>query len=54
VGRLEGELKADFVVVGGLGGDGVWEGGDGEGSERLVSARVEETWFGGVKVWEGA
>lgn len=64
VGRLERGLKADFVVVGGLGGedgdekekewDWKWEGDGGRGDkevERLVSARVEETWFDGVKVW---
>ncbi|KAM7193434.1 variant [Rhypophila sp. PSN 637] len=58
VGRLEKGLKADFVIVGGLGGDDWdwdWKGdgkeGDGE-VERLAStAKVEETWFDGVRVW---
>lgn len=41
VGRIAEGCKADFVVV-----DMVWE------KERLLEAKMEQTWFDGRKVWE--
>jgi predicted amidohydrolase YtcJ len=41
IGVLEKGHKADFVVV-----DMEWE------KEKLMAAKVTETWFDGSKVWE--
>ncbi|KAK3335909.1 amidohydrolase 3 [Cercophora scortea] len=40
IGRLEKGLKADFVLV-----DMEWE------KEKLMQAKVTETWFDGARVW---